>query len=414
MAPPWVELRSRCYRHLGLAGCSSRRWCSGAKRRNIKVRSKASSSSSIVVVAAKDMSHRSAPRASSRDHLSPLLNPSSPVNSVDPFIRAKGPLAGTEDRVDAARRAAAGRAEHVRRRADEGGCTTVRSKHRRATSNSRTRAAIQEVIEARRAKSAQRVVRPSSAPSALTVAGAPKQRTAAGREWAVAARAASAGDDLSVCLARSVAKHGFRCASHDARPWSAGARGPASRDAHPMSARNNNNAPTWTSAKPEAAREDIDALPAGREYALSMCLASAVAKHTFRDKAATLGPQISPQRMAPRRDDDDGNSSSPARTSVASTAARDDDALLSAGNREYALSMCMASAVAKHTGTFRDHHATGPQISPARRGKGRVALMPLPVTRCDPLLQESIVKYEHEVRGAGGGKQISPCRHHPV
>lgn len=111
-----------------------------------------------------------------------------------------------------------------------------------------------------------------------------------------------------------------------------------------MSARNDNNAPTWTSAKPEAAREDIDALPAGREYALSMCLASAVAKHTFRDKAATRGPQI----------------------------------------------------------------------SPARRGKGRVALMPLPVTRCDPLLQESIVKYEHEVRGAGGGKQISPCRHHPV
>ena len=127
--------------------------------------------------------------------------------------------------------------------------------------------------------------------------------------------------------------------------------------------------------------DGLDALLPCREYALSICLASAVAKHTFRDKAATRGPQISPQRMHPRRDDDEGRSSRvtsrawmsrragrrglPAARArrVAPTAARDDDAL-QAGGCEYELSVCMASAIAKHS--FRDHDC-GPEISPVKR-----------------------------------------------
>ena len=280
----------------------------------------------------------------------------------DPLIRAKPPLAGAS-RVDVARQAAAGRADHVRRRAEEGGAA-VRSEYRGAPSNSRAgradhvgrraekggavrseycgaplvgsraRVAIQEMLEAHCAND-QHVgpnaggcvsrVRPSSAPSALTLAGDPISPY-----------------DLSVCLASSLAKHRFRDAPNTIM------------NAPPMVTRNDDAPNTRTNAAPTAARDD-DSLPAGREYALSVCLASAVAKHTLRDAAAIHGPQISPQRLSLSHGRDDGES----------------------------------------------------------RVAWRAALCPAP-KRSDPLLQESIAKYEREVRGAAGGKQISPCRHLPV
>ena len=346
-----------------------------------------------------------------RDRLAPLPSLSSP-ETPDPLVRAKGPLETD---------------------------TAIRSKRytvRVAPSSSRTRArAIHELIAARRKKSAQRVgsgavgcfmrARPSSAPLALTSATDPKRT--AGREYA-----------LSVSLASSVAKHTFRDPASCRGPQISSYRrtsepyliSPRRRTSEPylMSARD----AAIASVRASSMSDDFDDLPPGREYALSMCLASAVAKHTFRDKAATRGPQISPQRMSVRPDDADG-STSRVWTSVAPTAARDES--LPAGGREYALSMCMASAVAKHT--FRDKAATrGPQISPQRMSHNDAAssksraMPPLaassgggshvpweaPLPLCalppqDPLLQESIAKFEFR---KCGGKQISPSRHQPA
>ena len=172
----------------------------------------------------------------------------------------------------------------------------VRSKYCIALSSSRARMrALQKMLAARRAKSAQHVgsgavgcfarVGSSSTPSALTSAAGTKRT--AGCEY-----------ELSVCLASSVAKHSFRDPAAVRGPQIS----PRRRTSEPylMSARDAATAPAaWTSST----SHDLDAC------ALSVCLASAVAKHTFRDPTAVEGPQISPQRMHPRRDDDEGRSS---------------------------------------------------------------------------------------------------------